>query len=141
MSRCIALWAASFLVLLSACGSVGSSPGGQPAADLTLHDQDNGRSITVQSGAHVTFVLGSTYWQFQDSSDPSVLRLTSTPQASPNHACVPGGGCGTVTVGFDAVHAGQADVSARRTSCGEAMACTGGPGHESAYKVTVVVTG
>jgi hypothetical protein len=140
MSRCIALWAASVLVLLSACGSVASSPGGQPAA-ITLHEQDNGRSITVRSGTHVTFVLGSTYWQFQDSSDPSVLRVTAAPQASPSLRCVPGGGCGTVTVSFDALRAGQADVSARRTSCGEAMACTGGAGHETAYKVTVVVTG
>jgi hypothetical protein len=49
---------------------------------------------------------------------------------------VPGGGCGTVSQGFEAVAAGQTEVTASRASCGEAMLCSGDAGR---FHITVVV--
>jgi hypothetical protein len=46
-------------------------------------------------------------------------------------------GCGTVTAVFHALKPGQATISASRTTCGEALLCTGSAG---AYEVTIVVS-
>ena len=81
-------------------------------------------------------VLSSTYWQFQPSSDPSVLRAEGSPATSPSPGCVPGAGCGTATATFTALSPGQATIVATRTSCGEAMLCQGSAGH---YQIEVVV--
>ena len=152
--------------LLTSCGAVaprpagatnpGASPAaasGQPSPGVPLHtpptneprtlvisDQDNGHSVSVRAGERLELQLGSTYWQVGGSSDSNVLRLTAgtSVTTSPQiKGCVPGEGCGTVTALFDAVAPGRADVSAQRTSCGEAMSCTGNLGF---YRVTVVVT-
>jgi hypothetical protein len=142
--------------LLAACGAAG---GGQPqpaatpiatgrvtlhtpptigARTVTARDQDNGHAVSARVGDHIQLVLGSTYWKLGGSSDEGVLRPTAAPAVSPQpQGCVPGGGCGTVSAQFDAVAPGRADVTASRTSCGEALACTGAQG---AYRVTVVVT-
>jgi hypothetical protein len=50
--------------------------------------------------------------------------------------CVPGEGCGTVAVAFEAVRPGRQTIVATRTSCGEAMGCTADQGR---YQVTIVV--
>jgi hypothetical protein len=50
--------------------------------------------------------------------------------------CMPGAGCGTVTQSFKAVAAGQAELTADRVVCGEAMACRPEQRH---FGVTVVV--
>jgi hypothetical protein len=153
--------------LLTSCGALPARPAaatnpsaspapasGLPSPGVTLHspptngsriqvitEQDNGHSISMRAGERVELQLGSTYWQVEGSSDQNVLRLTAgtsvavQPQVK---GCVPGEGCGTVTALFDAVAPGRADVSAKRTSCGEAMSCTGNLGF---YRVTVVVTG
>jgi hypothetical protein len=165
MSRLAGL-VATLAVLLVACGSgqgsassgpvptAGSEPdhqqgegvtqspspppvGAAPARSLTVGDDDNGRSVTLARGGRLTVVLGSTYWTFQGSSNPSVLRPRGSSQTKPGSGCPPGGGCGAVSLDFEAVAAGQADVTASRSSCGEAMACTGGRG---SFRVTVVVS-
>lgn len=105
---------------------------------LVVDERDNGRAVSLRAGQRLEVVLGSTYWQVDGSSDPNVLRQTAQPTVSPQlRGCVPGEGCGTVTADFDAVAPGRADVNAKRTSCGEAMSCTGNLG---LYHVTVVVT-
>jgi len=107
---------------------------------MVITEQDNGHSISVRAGQRLELQLGSTYWQVGGSSDSNVLRLTAGTSVSVSpqiRGCVPGEGCGTVTALFDAVAPGRADVSAERTSCGEAMSCTGNLGF---YRVTVVVT-
>jgi hypothetical protein len=109
---------------------------GQGSAAVVLHDQDNGRTVSVRKGAHLTIELGSTYWTFDSSSNATVLRQAGQPQVRPSAKCVPGGGCGVVAAGFDALSAGMAVVSATRTSCGEALACTGLDG---IYRVSIVV--
>lgn len=151
--------------LLTSCGAVAPQPAGAaspgtdpttapglPSPGVPLHspptnaqgimvigEQDNGHSVSLRPGQRLELQLGSTYWQVDGSSDPNVLRLTAGTSVSISpqiKGCVPGEGCGTVTALFDAVAPGRADVSARRTSCGEAMSCTGNLGF---YRVTVVV--
>lgn len=153
--------------LLTSCGAVGPRPAGAngagaspapasglPARGVPLHtpptnasgimvigEQDNGHSVSLHAGQRLELQLGSTYWQVDGSSDPNVLRLTAGTSVSISpqiKGCVPGEGCGTVTALFDAVAPGTANVSATRTSCGEAMSCTGNLGF---YRVTVVVAG
>jgi len=135
-------------LLLAACATgVASAPVASQTAAPTpapsnahVTQADNGRTLAVPVGSEVTLELGSTYWQVGDSSDPAVLALVSGPNASAAAmgACVPGGGCGTVTAVFRALAPGRATITASRTTCGEAMRCTGTDG---AYEVTVVVGG
>jgi hypothetical protein len=133
----------------------GPAPSGQPATPpgqrpplhtpptdqrvLVARDQDNGHAMSLQVGDQLELVLTSTYWKLDGSSDAAVLRQTLPPVVAPQPSgCVVGQGCGTVTAHFQAIARGQADVSARRTSCGEAMSCTGNLGF---YRLTVMVTG
>jgi hypothetical protein len=92
----------------------------------------------VSVGATVKLVLHNTYWAVHDSPDPSVLAMAGQPVYSGAGAvkCIPGTGCGTVTATFKAVAPGSARISADRSSCGEALECTGGAG---TFEVTVVV--
>ena len=108
------------------------------AANRKVSEPDGGNSVAVPVGAEVTLVLHNIYWQVQGSSDPAVLALVSGPVASGAGpiACIPGTGCGTVTAVFRAIAPGRATITASRTSCGEALQCTGTAG---AYEVTVVV--
>lgn len=117
--------------------SAAPTPGASPA-DVRLTEVDNGHTVTVAVGSTVTVVLASTYWQVQGSSDAAVLLLASGPVIAPaaQGTCVPGGGCGTVTTVFRALGPGRASVTAGRTTCGEAMQCTGTNG---AFEVTIVV--
>jgi hypothetical protein len=101
---------------------------GQPPATVTVTDKGNGSTVTLVIGQRLRLVLSSTYWQLQDSSDQSVLRTDVRPFVSPQAGCVPGAGCGTAIGTYVAVAPGQVEVKATRTSCGEAMACTGTEG-------------
>jgi hypothetical protein len=150
--------------MLAACGAVSRGPAATPSPPPTavpaqpaspgvplhtpptnaprtvvVHDQDNGHAVSLRAGERLEVVLASTYWQVVGSSDPNVVRQTALPAVSPQvTGCVVGEGCGSVTALFDAVAPGRADVSAKRTSCGEAMSCAGSLG---SYRVTVVVAG
>ncbi len=138
-------------VLLAACGAASGQPAGVPASPgvpastapangagtVVVTEPDNGHVLQLSVGRRLELMLGSTYWQVAGSSDPNVLRQAGEPVVSPQRTgCVPGEGCGTVIAVFDAVTAGRADVTARRTSCGEALSCTGSLGF---YRVTIVV--
>ena len=106
---------------------------------VVVGDQDNGHTVSLRSGERLEVVLASTYWQVDGSSNANVSRPTAPPTVRPQvTGCAVGGGCGTVTALFDAVGPGRADVSAKRTSCDEAMSCTGSLGF---YRVTAVVAG
>ena len=154
-------WLAAAL-LLASCGAAGGQPagtasppaspaGGSPVAGparlplmtpplgadvVTLRDQDNGRTVTVTRGPRLAIVLNSTYWVFQGSSDPAVVRPAGDPVVRPGGICPPGGGCGTALQTYDAVGQGQAQLAATRTSCGEARNC--GP-DQANYRVVVIV--
>jgi hypothetical protein len=141
----------SLALLLAACATgvvpKSTAPVASPAetpiatpSEVHATEVNNGSTVTVSVGSEVTLELASTYWQVGDSSDPAVLALVSGPTASAAAmgACVPGGGCGTVMAAFRALAPGRATITASRTTCGEAMRCTGADG---AYEVTVVVRG
>jgi hypothetical protein len=134
----VTAWLALGLMAVAACGSAGPAGGARTsgAVSVLVRDADRGRTVSLVKGGRLTVVLASTYWTFQGSSDPAVVRQVAQPVVQPSGRCVPGGGCGTASLSFDAVGPGSAEVTASRTSCGEAMLCTGG---EGAYRVTVVV--
>jgi hypothetical protein len=82
-------------------------------------------------------VLRSTYWRLNEAANPAVVAADGPPTvAASRDACVPGAGCGTVTQSFVAVGTGQAELSADRTLCGEAMRCRPDQQH---FAVSVVV--
>jgi len=140
---------AALCALATACGAVpgpsaspsgagsGSTPSPRPAAAITAADAANGHTVTLHVGDSLTVTLHSTYWGFAESSNSVVLVSDGVPAVSPSPSgCVPGQGCGTVVAAFDANAVGTAVVRAARTTCGEALRCTGGAG---SYHLTVKV--
>jgi hypothetical protein len=115
-----------------------TTPTGQATADVTAAEKDNGREVRLAPGQRVRIVLSSTYWQFQESPDPGVVRMEGRPAVSPQPSgCVPGAGCGTAEAAYRAVAPGRATVTATRTSCGEAMACASG---DDRYTLRITVS-
>jgi hypothetical protein len=105
---------------------------------VSLTYGDNGRSVAIHTGDSLKVILSSTYWSFQDSSNPNVLRSGGSAKVVPQlSGCVPGQGCGSVTATFKAVGAGVATIVAMRTVCGEALRCNGTNGR---YEVAVSVS-
>lgn len=108
------------------------------SATGSVGDRDNGTTVRLRAGARLRVVLSSTYWNFDPSSNPEVLGSNGAPTIDPQlKGCVIGAGCGTVTATFTATARGSAIVTATRTTCGEALACTGSQGH---YTITVIVS-
>ena len=103
----------------------------------TVTDRDKGTTVTLHVGDRLKVVLHSTYWTIHKSPRPAVVRTDGEQVTTPaSKGCVPGGGCGTATRTFTIVGKGTTTVSASRTTCGEALRCTGGNGK---FSVTVVV--
>ncbi len=122
----------------SACGGATGNPPPTtpPRSPIHLDEHANHTSVSVAMGTSVVVTLHSTYWSGLASSTPTVLTPADTARVAPGHTCPPGTGCGTVELALRAVRPGRADVTARRTSCGEARACTGDQGR---FKVAVTV--
>jgi hypothetical protein len=127
------------IVLLAAGLAVGLGACGQSLSELKVDDTKNGQSVQVHVGDTVKVTLGSTYWTFDQSSDPLVLKELGDQVVTPDPmgSCLPGMGCGVTTAWYKALSAGSATASASRVSCGEARRCVGNQG---AYRVTVVVS-
>jgi hypothetical protein len=106
---------------------------------IQLTDKDNGTTVSVTKGTTIVVVLNSTYWKFPNPPNPAVVQqqgaVVVTP--APLGTCIPGGGCGTASMTSTAVGIGSAQISASRTTCGEAMLCTGKAG---SYSVQILVT-
>ena len=115
-----------------------SPPTALSHASYTLDDASNGTTITVNLGDEITVTLASTYWTIASPSNQTVLVPQGAQQTSPGASCprIPGTGCGTATRSFLAQAAGTSLLSAHRTACGEALACTGAQG---SWQATVVV--
>ena len=140
------------VLVLAGCGRAAGGGGGPagtasaaavaPPSDavgtVTAGDADNGRTLTLSVGDKLVVRLASTYWRFSTPAGGGPLvglgpaEVTASP---PGAGCVPGAGCGAVVATFRAVLAGQETVSADRTTCGEAMRCTGGAGTYRLYLV------
>src|SRR5690242_17476287 len=94
--------------LIAACGAApisgaGGSSGssGQP---VVAGDADNGKSFQLHVGDRLRVTLDSTYWTVNGSSVATVLRAEGPVVVSPSSGgCVPGAGCGTVTMIFDVI--------------------------------------
>ena len=107
--------------------------------NVAASEADGGKTVTLRRGSRLTLTLHSTYWSIKGSSNPAVLHELFPPATRPMPAhCVPGQGCGTVSASFAAVSSGRADVTASRTTCGEALQCA--PAQRD-YVLHVVVTG
>jgi hypothetical protein len=129
------------LPLALADAASGASATGVPK--VTITESSNRHVVTVAKGAHLVVALHSTYWTITPLARRTVLAQVGTQQtggslAGPTHACapVPGQGCGTVTMHYVAHGAGTVRLTAQRTTCGEAMRCTGSQG---SWYVTVRV--
>jgi hypothetical protein len=120
-----------------------------PAGTVYVTEQDNGKVINVAKGEELLLVFFSTYWQQPTASGSGVLTPLATPRISApsipmSSYCgnpVPGAGCGLKVYAFDATSAGTSVISTSRTSCGEAMGCTGSKGSYSATVDVAAVKG
>src|SRR4051794_21762564 len=123
------------LLLLTACSSSSDS---RSHAHVVLDENDNGHTVHVTPGDVVELQLHNTYWQVAPSSGGELVVASHkvTGESPSSRRCVPGQGCGTVTVDFRAARSGAASLNAHRTSCGEARRCTGAQG---TFSVQVIV--
>ena len=124
------------------CGRAPSRPRGPVGGDPTVvvvRDSANGKAVTANAGDRIELILSSSYWHVTGISAPRVLRqdgqqvLLSRPRGCPD---IPGLGCVPVRADFTALAAGTAVITARRSSCGEALRC---PPGRTRFTVTVVV--
>lgn len=111
-----------------------TTPAMQPVA---IAEPANHTTVRVHAGQLVELSLKSLYWSDPASSSTGVLAADGAVDRTPDHRCPMGGGCGTLTARFRAANPGTAQVSAHRSSCGEAMGCAT---DQRDFTVTVVVT-
>lgn len=131
--------------MTAACGAptaqlttTSAAPGNRSEVHLTAADA--GQKVDVTVGGHVEVVLDSTYWSFRPVTPQGILRVDSGPRVAPLFGhCVPGQGCGTVTIDYTATGPGHATVEATRTTCGEALRC--GPGQGDLRFIVIVPVG
>jgi hypothetical protein len=122
------------LALATGAASLAAVTSAAGATVRTVTESANGHVITVTPGSMVRVVLHNTYWTIA-SPHGGLLRevgppvVAGSPPGTPG--CVVGAGCGTVTALFRALAPGQLRLSASRTSCGEALACTPAQGRWS----------
>jgi predicted secreted protein len=100
------------------------------SAPVTVDEQSNGTTVSLQPGQTLTVTLHSTYWQLALPSGVDLIRVETPPTARTSAGCgsIPGTGCGTVTATYLAHGRGESVVSAHRDSCGEALRCVGSQG-------------
>ncbi|MEI7654723.1 MAG: hypothetical protein WCJ82_05540 [Actinomycetota bacterium] len=114
--------------------------GAATTGNLALSEAANHQSENTVVGRTVTVVLHSTYWGFLAPSNAN-LRPSGpavyhpAPRTGPG-SCFPGMGCGTISINYRAQRVGRVVLSASRTSCGEALMCTGTRGR---WSTTIVV--
>lgn len=118
-----------------------------PPEPAVVGQSANGRTLTLRTGQTLRVVLGSptaagsTSWSFAPLGSGVLSPLgtpTVTPDRSDGNCGRPGMGCGTVALTLTAQATGTTEVSASRTSCGEAIRCAAG---QDRFHVTVVVAG
>lgn len=116
----------------------------QASAVTVLSETNASKTVVVKLGAKVDLTLHSMYWQFAAPAKSSSLTSKGKPTLKPifpgpnaPRGCqVVGSGCGSQSWHFVATKVGLTHLVASRTTCGEAMRCTGTSG---SYTVTVRV--
>lgn len=108
-----------------------------PASAVAASEPSAGRTYQIRRGDRVVLSLHSTYWHIAPP-DGRILTQTGAQTVIPAPAgtCRPGIGCGTVQATFIASATGSAELTASRTTCGEAKSCL--PGQRS-YVTHLVV--
>jgi hypothetical protein len=116
-------------IAVIASGSLLASGAGANLAVVSLSEASNGHAVIVAPGARLSVTLHSTYWSIPKLPSSGVLsQVGTTKTVGVLQGCVPGQGCGTVTAHYVAAKAGVVRLRATRTTCGEAMRCTGDKG-------------
>jgi hypothetical protein len=143
-SRRVAATAVLAMLVVGGCNSSAgehTSHGRRSAHTVTATDADNGHTVELAVGDRLVVRLASTYWTFAGVASGPLVKsgAASVSAAAPSAAgrCVAGQGCGSVSETFVAASPGRVVVSAGRTSCGEALRCTGPAG---TYRVTLVIS-
>lgn len=131
--------AVTMTTLTAGCATATHVPGGGPRrAVFVEHDASNGKTVRIGVGDQLTLILASSYWKIRGSSAPGVLRQRGPVKllAPSPSSCPPGVGCRPVQAHFTALAPGTAVITAHRTTCGEALACSGSRGR---FRLTVIV--
>jgi hypothetical protein len=106
---------------------------GSTSADASttkvIAETQNGKTITVKSGAVLTILLHSTFWAGAKTKNllqakPSEIASVPPRPTAPVGCQHPGSGCGTIKWFYKAMKKGLATFTATRTSCGEVLQCT-----------------
>jgi len=123
---------------------VGMTPT-QAVTTTVLTEKNVSRTVAVKLGTRVELTLHSMYWQLAVPAKTSSLTSSGQPilkpifpgPTAPTGCRIAGSGCGTQTWEFVASKTGLTHLVASRTTCGEAMKCTGTNGR---FTVTVKVS-
>lgn len=110
----------------------------------SLNENSANKIYAVKIGSELTLTLHSMYWSLTPLTPGSGIAPVGTviskpilPGPNAPAGCgLPGMGCGTQTWKFIAKKSGTFTINASRTSCGEALQCTGPQG---SYSVTIKV--
>lgn len=131
------------LALLGAMAIFGME-GASASPSRALNENSANKVYSVKVGSHLSLTLHSMYWSL--SKEPATSGITEVGSViakpilpgpnAPAGCKLPGIGCGTQTWNFVAKKAGTYQIAATRTSCGEALQCTGSQG---SYAVTIRV--
>jgi hypothetical protein len=117
----------------------------QAVSGISLSEKNSGQTVSLKLGSQVSLTLHSMYWAMIPQVTLSSLVAKGAPilkpvlpgPSAPNGCQIAGSGCGTQTWKFVASRVGTAHMIATRTTCGEAMKCTGSAGR---FEVTVKVS-
>lgn len=117
----------------------------QATMTTTLSEKNASKTVAVKLGSRVELTLHSMYWGLAVPAKKSSLTSKGQPirkpifpgPSAPAGCKIAGSGCGTQTWEFIATKVGITHLVASRTTCGEAMRCTGANGR---FAVTVKVS-
>jgi len=129
-------WVSSFAHIFIVVGVITASSIPTTQAATPISEASNGKTVLIKQGSAFEITLHSTYWQFSDLNSIKVVSplgnpiiLAIAPGADSPAGCQhPGMSCGTVTWKLRTKALGIQKITASRTSCGEALRCTGANG-------------
>jgi hypothetical protein len=104
-------------------------PATPPLGAIALSEASAGRTFQIHRGDRVVLSLHNTYWHIvlpvgRILTQTGAQKVAPAPQGT----CRPSVGCGIVQATFIASATGSTELTASRTTCGEAMACPPGQG-------------
>ncbi len=105
------------------------------ASTVQVSEKDKDSTLRVENGTVIDLVLSSTYWKIQPAAGVVLKPILPEPIVTGVLSHPPGMGTGTVEMKYQVVQDGTATISASRTTCGEALRCTGTQGE---FMVTIV---